>query len=187
MIDKSLGFLVARLNRHLSARFPADGPLVRLDDLPSAHDAGAEEKTNNLLLTLVNIEQQRQSLNVVQKPSPQGFTIGQAPLDLHLYVLLSANFPDTYDEGLRLLSAALSFLQANPVFHAENAPDMPDGLIRLSTEMCSLDLQSLTNLWSNFGGRHLPSAFYKLRIVRLEEEVALPETPPITKLDVDLS
>lgn len=179
MIDSALSFLVEQLNSHLRGRFSAANPLAALSSL---HDPSAE--AGKITLTLANIEEERTAANAAQTIKGKGEFPGPAPLNLNLFFLLSANFPDNYVEGLRVLSAAMGYFHATPLYTAQSHPTMPGGLERLSVELQTLDLQSLADLWSNFGGRYRPSAYYRLRMVVTDPDRTLDTRPSIVNVKV---
>ena len=72
-----------------------------------------------------------------------------APLNLNIFVLVSAYFGNNYGESLKFLSSAMAFFQAKPVFSARDAPEFPRGLEKLSLEMVNLNFQDLSHLWGN--------------------------------------
>ena len=82
----------------------------------------------------------------------------RAGVESQSYLQVAANFGANYLESLRFLSAALEFFYERPVFSAA-------GVERLSVQMLNLTIQDLHNLWSISGGKYLPSALYKLRMV----------------------
>jgi hypothetical protein len=189
MIDATLTFLTAMLNEDLRTRFAAASDLAVLENVAREGGAGGEETTNRLVLTLVNIEREGTAANTGQiyrradgetRRAPQ-------PLNINLIFLLSANFPDQYADGLRVLSAGIGTFQGQPVFTPQSHPTLPEGIERLSVEWRDLDLQSIHNLWTVLGGSYLPSAVYKARMLVVEDGFVGIDVRPITSVAVDTS
>jgi hypothetical protein len=161
MINNVVSVIAERVNENLSNRF-ASGNLVLPSSLNNLEDENNTEAQNRLLLTVANIEQERLS---------QRRASGR-PINLYLYLLLSANFQQSnYEEGLNVLSAAISFFQYTSVFNHHNTPDLHDNIEKLVFEMVNLNVQELSQLWGIQGGKYLPSVLYKTRMVTISEDI----------------
>jgi len=187
MIDATLAFLTTMLNESLRTRFSADADLAVLDRVGGELSGAGEETTNRLLLTLVNIEREGTAANTARIYRGEGAEMQRAPqpLNINLIFLLSANFPDRYRDGLRVLSAGIGAFQSRPVFTPQDAPLLPEGIERLSVEWRDLDLQSIHNLWTVLGGTYLPSAVYKARMLVVEDGFVGTDVPLITSTSVE--
>lgn len=167
MIDRSLQLVCDRLNAHLSAVFSVPEDLVALSPLSDAEGKPATEARNRLVLFLTNIAED----TVPRRGGPaRSSEIGSArPIHLDIYFMLaSGHDADIYGEGLKLISAALMFFQANPVMNPRNTPEMPDGLSQLSIEIANLRVEEIGQLWGNLGGRYVPSIMFKMRSVLID-------------------
>lgn len=178
MIDKALGFLVDELNRHFTLRYPGGEPLAVLEAL-DASESAASSIENKLVLSLLGIEKESAAAAV---PSPvresaahgapgvaAGFSRMAAPLPLNLNVMLAASFGGSYREALKVLSAAIGFFQATPGFTRQSAAALPAGIERLSIEMVSCDIATLSNVWSVLGANYMPSSIYKVRMLTIQQ------------------
>ncbi len=106
-------------------------------------------------------------------------------LNLNLYLLVSSNFGSNYRESLKVLAAALVYFLEKPVFNAESASGLP-GIERLSIEMVNLATQDLQNIWSITGGKYVPSALYKVRMVTTQEGSTIEGAPAVTSADTKI-
>ncbi len=185
MLDTTLGFLRDQLSGYLDSRYPSSEGYVALAGLSNLDGTPPSGIENKIVLSLVNIERETAaaSSGAQLKPDGGGFARMSAPLNLNLYVLVSASFGNNYQEALKLLSAALGYFQGKTVFTAQSAPGFPRGLDRLTMEIVNLDTQGLNNLWGNIGGKYLPSVLYKARMFTLQEGWILEQVPVVTTID----
>jgi len=182
MIDRALGLVASRLNAHLSARYKVSDELVALSPLADAEGKPAAETRNRLALFLINIAHD------ATPRRPLALAAGQVerahPIHLDIYFMLaSAHDPETYMEGLKLMSAALMFFQAHPLMTPQNTPEMPDGLDQLSIEIANLRVEELGQLWGNLGGRYVPSVMFKMRSVMIDSAAIGRIVPLVRKPD----
>lgn len=163
MINDTLYFLGRELNAHLQNAFKITEEPVVVSSLVNSDGStiGATEK--KLVITLINIGSPGSLRNVEFAGHPAG---NAAPVSSVLInVLLSSNFDaHVYGQGLKLLSAAMQFLQQNPLFHLP--PLKPGGNgTRFTVEMNNLTTEATCQLWTGLGARYLPSINYTLRTV----------------------
>jgi len=185
MIDKAMTFLVAELNGFLGAVYPSSEPHAVLSSLVLPDGAAPNGIENKMVITITGLERENSALSA---PSPTRAKTDAAlrvnpPLNLNIYFLLSASFAGDYAESLRLLSVSLGFLQSKPVFTPQNSASFPRGLERLTVEMVNLGIQDLQNLWATAGTKYLPSAFYKARMLTIQEGWIIERMPLITGTD----
>jgi hypothetical protein len=181
MIDVALKFLVAELNGFLFARTGAVGvaDLSRVVDdtgkiaIPAA----------SLGVALVNIDEER----VLKSHLPTTVLIDgrhvllQPELKLNLTIIIAANFTK-YEDALRQLSWVLTFFQAHPGFTRDRFPNLDPRIERFAVELYSLTFDQLNQLWSCNGGRQLPSAVYRLRLVAVQDIEPAAIQPPVTEV-----
>ena len=181
MIDRALNTTVERLNGHLAARFCTGEPVVMLAPLTDAEGKPADTVKNRLALFVVNIAEDTVPRGPQGGRGTAGGTVRTArPVHLDIYaVLASAHEPDRYLEGLKLLSAALLFFQAQPLLTTQSAPDLPTGIDRLSFELANLRIEEISQLWSNLGGRYVPSVLLKIRSCTLDADAVQTIEPAI--------
>src|SRR5206468_23406 len=83
---------------------------------------------------------------------------------------------------LKYISYALTFLQAHSSFTQETYPGLDPRIERLTTELQSLTYEQLNQIWAFIGGKQLPSAVYKVRMVVLQDVEPAAIAPPITRV-----
>jgi len=170
MIAKTLGFLAAQLNDHMSALLPDSHHVehVIVGSMRGA-DGAAGPESNKIVLSLLNLE--REVTAPATALSRRGAFQRMAPaLHLNLYVLVAVTFDSDYGQTLRLLDEVLGFFQAKPDFLPQTAAGMPAELNRLSVEFVGMNLAELNNVWAVLGTKYLPSALYKVRMLTIQGE-----------------
>lgn len=163
MINSVFTTIADELNQYFGNRFSLGEDKVIISALP---DSGNSNPTNedNLLISLVNIEQER-----LTSKSP--INIDNKPVNIYLYILFAAGFTENnYEEALKLLSATIGFFQHKPVFNHQNTPDLNPLVDKLFFEMVNLNIQELSQLWGIQGGKYYPSVLYRSRVVSIREE-----------------
>lgn len=175
MLDKAMEITVDRLNAHLAGKFRTTDDFVALAPLSDGDGKPADLTRNKLAIFVVNIS--HDAMPRGGAVSGRSGTTGLAaqenrrPLNLDIYFMLAASYdPDGYGEGLKILSAGMTYFQANPVLTPSNAPDLPKGILQLSYEISNLRVEELGQLWGNLGGRYVPSVLFKMRSVTVDAE-----------------
>lgn len=179
MIDQALQLVRDRLNDHLRLRFDVPEDLVSLSALTDADGKQTEGARNRLALFLTNIARDAVPRSRRERGS---VLVSQAqPLHMDVYFMVaSGHDADLYPEGLKLVSAALMFFQSHPVFKPQNTPDMPLGLSQLTVEVSNLKVDEIAQIWSNLGGRYVPSVMFKMRSVLIDAGAVTGVVPTIT-------
>ncbi|MDW3223306.1 MAG: DUF4255 domain-containing protein [Paracoccaceae bacterium] len=181
MIDLALGLVAQRLNSHLTARYGVPDELVSISPLVDAEGKPTADARNRLVLFLTNI---------AQDSTPRASAGGRGtvqmmqaqPIHLDIYFMLASAYDaETYGEGLKLISSALTYFQANPVMTPRNTPDMPSGLNQLSLDIANLKVEEMGQLWGNLGGRYVPSVMFKMRSVMIDAGAVSEVVPLITR------
>jgi hypothetical protein len=182
MIDVALNFLVAELNGFLVARTGATQGGVGLSRV--VDDTGKIAiPSPGLGLALVNIDEER----VLKSHLPSTVLINgkqvllEPELKLNLTIIIAANFAK-YEDALRQLSWVLTFFQAHPGFTRDRFPALDPRIERFVVELYSLTFDQLNQLWSCNGGRQLPSAVYRVRLVAVQDIEPAAIRPPVTEV-----
>lgn len=183
MINAAISHLAYQLNQQFKNNFHLLEDVVVVSNLLELDGSVAANTTNKLVLTLVNIE--KDSLPYRPNQTPRGINdrqlIHSSPLYLNLYLMMSANFgAANYGEALKTISLAISFFQQQAVFDRNNSPDLDSRIEKLILDMENLKIPDLNNLWSLLGGRYLPSAFYKVRMITVDAGAIIGQVPIIT-------
>lgn len=171
MVYKALEILVNKMGEFLSNKFNLDERITVLSTPVGTGEQGEPTAVNKLMVTLVNIERET-IMGINFKSQGMGsshLSQSRPPLSLNLYVLVSANFVDkNYPEALKYLSAALDFFQSNDLITRSNTPDLDHSIQKLHLEFVNLSFHELSNLWSIFGSKYLPSFLMKVRMLTLD-------------------
>lgn len=166
MIYDALDAVCAQLNTYFKNRFSQVEDRVLLSNLVDPDGSNGIKEDNKVVMTLVNVERESISGN----RSSFG-TSANKPVALSLYVLFSAWFVGpNYPEALKFLGAIVSFFQANNVITASSAPELPEGIDKLSFEYVNLDFEGVSRVWGILGAKHMPSVMYKCRLVLIDEQ-----------------
>lgn len=144
-------------------------------------------KEDHVGAALVNVEEERTLRS--QRPKTV-FANGrqmvlEPALKLNLHVLFAASF-QRYDHALHYLSHVLTFFQAHSSFTQDRYPDLDPRIERLTVELLSLGYEQLNQLWAFIGGKHLPSAVYRVRMVILQDLEPTVVQPPITSIEAEI-
>lgn len=170
MINNVISLIKDRLNENLNNRFSQTTDIVVPGMLNDIEDDSNSIYQDKLILTISNIEHERLAFS----QNPRSYN---TPINLYLYMLISANFQQSnYVQGLGMLSAVISYFQYFANWSHSNTPGLDAGIEKLSFELINLDIQELTQLWGVHGGKYLPSVLYKVRTVRISENIDEPES-----------
>jgi Pvc16 N-terminal domain len=132
------------------------------------NDGGVPDASieNNIVLTLVNIEEENTLKNNYPIRKEDTAFITQRPtLYLNLYLLFTANFA-VYEESLKHLGYVLQF------FQKENKISFTDSFgntYNLLFSLHNIGFENMNNLWMVLGNRYIPSVIYKVRLVFIQE------------------
>jgi hypothetical protein len=180
MLDVALKFLADELDAYVALRASTTERVVHLTRVLS--DDGKLALSSGLGLSLVNLEEER-ALKV-QLPENElvggQFVVREPRLKLNLMVLVAAY--GSHEVALKDLARAITFFQSRPTFTRESTPTLDARIERLHVELQSMTLEQLNQIWSFVGAKQLPSAFYRVRMVALQDAAPRALRPPITKL-----
>jgi len=183
VIDQAMQITVDRLNGHLAGKFRMSEDFAALSPLTDGEGKPADIVRNRLAVFIVNL---------AHDAMPRGGALGvprsaglaaqenRRPINLDIYFMLAASYdPDTYGEGLKLLSAGMTYFQANPVITPDNTPNLPKGILQLSYEISNLRVEEVGQLWGNLGGRYVPAVLLKMRSVTVDAQAVSRIAPTI--------
>ena len=95
-------------------------------------------------------------------------------------MLASGHDASIYSEGLKQISAAVTFFQAYPALTPRSAPDLPEGFEQIAVEVSNLRVEEIGQLWGNLGSRYVPSVMFKMRSVLVDAQ-AVTEVRPLVQ------
>jgi hypothetical protein len=193
MIVEAMALLLGQLNDYVaqadrSVGAPPQavwGNIAQLD-----RTEVATELDNHLVLSLVNLEEER-----ALKNGRTAATLGTGdvaymnrPYHLNLFLLFTANSRD-YGTALRRLAQVLTFFQGKQRFTFANSPgpNLPRGGIvefSLAMDLLSLSFEEVNHLWGFLGTRQSPSAIFRGRLVVVSDQRVLETGAAIQELDI---
>ncbi len=182
MIDKCLSLICKRANDYIQGVFSVSEDMVVLSPLNNAEGTQAVETRNRIAMFLLNVSQDTVPRSRQPDRSSEVRVIKPMHIDIY-FMLAAAHDPELYTEGLKQISAAMTFFQANPLLTPQNTPDLPRTVAQLSIDMVNLRVEELSQLWSNLGGRYVPSVTYKMRTAIIDSETVTGVDPVITQRD----
>ncbi len=197
MIDTALILLRDELSSYITLRDASVN--VVIDNIGLAETSNGETLTNNVVITLVNIEEESTLKNqpALKRPfiNNKG-TYQNPPVYLNLYVLFISNYSgNDYPLALKRLSYIIQFLQGKNSFSSSSSVfggslDLSNDVIaqlRFTLELYTLTFEQINHLWGSLGGRQMPFVMYKLRLVAITEGLPLREVPVIEEIDSIIS
>ncbi len=134
-------------------------------------------------LSLLNIQEDRVNKSQTSATIKKGNTVGYVnpSIRMNLHILFAANFSD-YTESLKIISSIIACFQAKSLFTPRENPELDPGIEKLILELQAPNWEQLNYLWGMIGCHYLPSVFYKIRFVSIQEEQVTAETSAVTKL-----
>ena len=153
---------------------------VVLGNIALSADQGNTALNDKLILSLVGIEEETTLRNTSTRiPIGDGFAALNPPLHINMHVLLGAHYTTgtgttPYENALQRLSQAVTFFQGKSVYTLANSPipslindpELQD--LKLTIELQTLGLEQTNQLWGALGGRMIPAALYKVRMVAIQ-------------------
>jgi hypothetical protein len=178
------------------------GDSITQDDIILHNIAMLESDTsgdlnNKIIITLVNTEEEstlKNRSNAVKVTN--GIKYVEPAVFLNLYILITAtlgeDLQDAYEFALNRLSIVILFFQAKKSFTVKNSPfnsistdaNIPQEVkdeLRLNIELYTLTFEQINHLWGSLGGKQVPFAMYKVRLVKIQENTA-EEAPLIEEI-----
>ncbi len=155
MIHEVIPIIAGELNDFLESRFDTTDDPVIMSNLVNQDGTLAIMNENKIVVTLVNIERDGS-----HQAGGGGFTKGDMPLHINLYVMFSAYFND-YAESLKFLSGTIAFFQSNRNIMVEGNT--------IKIELYNPDIKEISNLWTAIGAKYLPAVIFKFRTLDMDE------------------
>ncbi|HEV8081658.1 MAG TPA: DUF4255 domain-containing protein [Chitinophagaceae bacterium] len=191
MIDAALQLLRDELTSYLSSK---DAATVVIDNIGLFETPAGSSLTDNIVITLVNVEEESTLKNqpALKRPFINRAVYENAPVYLNLYVLFTCNYSgNDYILALKRLSFVIRFLQSKNVFSSSSSvsggsinldeDDLVD--LKFTMELYTLTFEQINHLWGSLGGRQMPFAMYKLRLVGITERALVREVPLIEEIE----
>lgn len=171
MIDAAIGHVATELNQYIRRTFSLSEDMVVISNLLEQDGALSVQVNNKLALFLVNIEKDTTPQQVAPSfgPGAERLVESTPPLHLNLYLVIAGNFSGSnYTEGLKFISAAVSFFQRQPMMDQNTTPGLDRRIARLMFDIENTSMQDLSSMWGMLSGKYLPSVLYKVRMVTFD-------------------
>lgn len=194
MVVSALSLLLAQLNQYIhhadgspagTANVAIWGNIAQLD-----HSETATTLENRLVLTLVNVEEEKTLRNTgtVSRDPNGGIGYHNPPLHLNLFLLFASNYRN-YETALKRLTQTMTFFQGKQKFTLGNSPAAGLNVSRsadlsLTMDLLSLSLEEVNHLWASLGGRQMPFAAYRGRLVTLSDRRQLDAGAPLQSIEI---
>lgn len=199
-----IGNAMILLREELSAYMIAQGDPanVIIENIGLFETDSGDNLEDSIVITVVNIEEESTLKNgkTFSKWPDGKARYENRPVYLNLYVLFTANFSggvppnNGYVQALKRLSLVIEFFQGKTVFTPATAsvplpPELSDlsnpevSSMKLNMELYTLTFEQINHLWGSLGGRQMPSAMYKVRLVCITERSVRREVPLIEEIE----
>lgn len=166
LLRNALETVCGRLDAHLQHIDRRADDWVVLTSLVD-HDGSRSEAARDKIVMSVYGLSQETYLSQQAPVTPGADRMSGAPLYLDVHLMLLANFSSTaYADGLTALSHVIAFFHQTPVFTPQNAPGLAAQIDRITLDFETLSPADVSGVMSMMGAPYLPSAFYKLRMLR---------------------
>lgn len=195
MIDNALILIKEELGNYLELhKRPGDLGLtsnsVVLDNVADLEKSNNNTLENKVIISLVNIEEESTYKNIKSYRKnhwTKELEYTNSPVFLNLYILFSctlANGVDKYQKALNRLGLVIQFFQSKKSFTLKNSPnfkiDDPSAIqenemrniqdLKIIMDLYTLTFEQINHLWGSLGGKQVPFAMYKVRLVKIEDQ-----------------
>lgn len=186
MIDKSLEFIRGRLNEHIKKKFELTQDKVRLSAIMKQNgNVDPEFVNDSVFIMLINVQEEPaiQSPTKYLNPENIEFSSVNPDMNINLVMLVIVNFTH-YAEALKFLTAVIGFFQSQPVFSSENSAGFNlEGISKIRVRFVSQTQEQQNHLWGTLGAKYMPSAMYRVRLLKIQENEIRERTPQITTIN----
>ena len=195
MIDIAISLLRTELQAYIRNIDPSVN--VTVDNVSLLETPGGDSLTNNVIITLVNIEEESTLKNqpALKRPFTNAAFYMNPPVCLNLYLLFTCNYSGRdYLLALNRLALLIRFMQSKNSFSTISSASgsgfdlgNEDVLsLKFTLELYTLTFEQINHLWGSLGGRQIPFAMYKLRLVAITERAVLREVQLIEEIETEL-
>jgi Pvc16 N-terminal domain len=177
MVADALVLLLRQLNEYIAQVDGSSGASAQAVWGNVAHldrQEIATELENHLVMTLVNLEEERALKNGKVFATGSSGDVGyrNRPIHLNLFLLFTANYRN-YGTALRRLAQVLTFFQGKQRFTFANSPGpspSPITEFSLVMDLLSLSFEEVNHLWGFLGAKESPFVIYRGRLVVISDQ-----------------
>lgn len=176
MIEPSITYVKDQLKDYLVSKIGATDGNVVLDNIANYDPSDTtSDLVNKVVISLVNVEEESTlKNNSFHRRNSLSGTIDMIdpPVHINLYILFTSTpdqTGDRYQKALIRLSYIIQFFQHRkkflPVINFEGS----ERKNQLIFELYTLTFEQINHLWGSLGGKQVPFAMYKARLIELQE------------------
>lgn len=151
---------------------PRVGDIAVVDDI-AKHEDETSGLTDTVVITLLNVEEESTLKNrswynkttVSENPLLYNVKKQNPPAYLNLYLMIAAN-RNAYDKSLSDIAKVIEIFQTNNVMEYVDSNANKNFSFRI--ELHSIPFEQLSYIWGLLGGKVMPSALYKISVVKIE-------------------
>jgi hypothetical protein len=203
MIGNAMILLREELSAYMAGQ--GDPANVVIENIGLFETENSQNLEDSIVITVVNIEEESTLKNgKTYVKWPDGMArYENRPVFLNLYVLFTSNFAggvppnNGYVQALKRLSLVIEFFQGKNTFTPATSPvPLPPELtdlanpsianLKLTMELYTLTFEQINHLWGSLGGRQIPFAMYKVRLVCITERTVRREVPLIEEIETSI-
>ena len=188
MIDDALFMIKEELDKYIELNGDTSTSVVleNISDL----DKDLDSLKDCIIISLVNIEEESAFKNVKSYRKNQfsgNMEYSNPSVFLNLYILFSCALgtgTSRYRVALNRLGLIIQFFQSRKIFMLKNAMnykiDDPTSLeaheirnlekMKVIMDLYTLTFEQINHLWGSLGGKQVPFAMYKARLVEIKDE-----------------
>lgn len=174
MIKEVLTILKNKLNDPVNGLKDGQriGDIAVVDDI-AKHEDETSGLNDTVVITLLNVEEESTLKNrswytrttVSEDPLLYDVKKQNPPAYLNLYLMIAAN-RNAYDKSLSDISKVIEIFQTNNVLEYVDSNANKNFTFRI--ELHSIPFEQLSYIWGLLGGKVMPSALYKVSVVKIE-------------------
>ncbi len=188
MIYESLYILKEQLTNYLKENLiylPVE--LENIAYIDSGDDK-MERLQEKIIISLLRLEEEKALNNLPHfyRNETKDTEYKKPPISLNQYIIISANI-NNYIDSLKCISKVIEFFQYKNFFSSEKDTYTTNETIgtgvnfRFEAKLFSPPFEQLNQIWGMLGGKQIPSVFYKISLVQIEQSDKKHTEKPISE------
>lgn len=194
MIYETLQILKEQLNGYLDAAGLGKNVILENVAMLESGSDGASDLEGKVILSLLNIDEEKTLKNIATvQVNNNKADYKNPPLHLNMFFMVSA-YCDSYDNSLMAISKTMEFFQskklftsANTIFDRTEVPNSFSEEFKFIVDLFTPGFEIWNQIWSNLGGRQLPSVIYKVKLLEIDANKKLGSTSLVTTIEGTLN
>jgi len=194
MLYETLQILKEQLDGYLDAA--GLGKIVILDNIAMLESGSdnASDLEGKVIISLLNIDEEKSLKNIaaVQLRNNQA-EYKNPPIHISMYFIVSA-YCDSYDNSLLAISKTMEFFQGKKLFTSSNTifdrTEVSEAFsedFKFVVDLYTPGFEIWNQIWSNLGGRQLPSVIYQVKLLEIDAGKSLGNSAVITQINGTLN